>query len=513
MKKTKKNRMQNSYTVLQSKKYINHPLVSVITPVFNNEKTIEKTLKSVMEQSLMPRMEYIVIDDGSKDNSRAILKKFVDEFPNIKVVFLNKNTGTPAYPRNMGIKLSTAPYLTFLDADDWLEKSGLEKLYTILKETNDDYVVGRTIKITSKKKVIVGEHESCKERRSIPPKSIPHIFNHLGPRARMIKSSIIKDHNIQFPEMKFAEDKQFFMEVLTKCNNISTTEETIYYLNRLDENNDSLTKQTNTLAKMNCNKQVINYFKQKELDEEIKKMVFNRLYEFDCFHGLVNRYYKLLPKYPTSMKEKIHGHLKRKAYIVAVKKALKTTSSLDYQITDYFHLPHNRIYYDLFKQKRYKELEAFAKWYNEEKIKKVVVKKDTVYWHSPLAEPYNLVKVPLFAELVNCDYEGGFFRIDIRVKGDHHSTVEKVLFRDRKNTINQVAFSILDYPLPLQRIHIPESFFSPLSKSIYNIYLVYNEYNKVPLQIINPKLRLKKQQTDNHHFYKTKHEQLALKII
>ncbi|MEM5594096.1 hypothetical protein AAHH67_24225 [Niallia circulans] len=54
-------------------------------------------------------------------------------------------------------------------------------------------------------------------KEKYPPASIPHIFHHLGPRARLMKSSIIKQNQIQFPEMKYGEDKQFFMEVLTNC--------------------------------------------------------------------------------------------------------------------------------------------------------------------------------------------------------------------------------------------------------------------------------------------------------
>ena len=503
----------DSYETFQSKKYINEPLVSVITPVFNSEKTIIQTFKSVIQQSIMPKIEYIIIDDGSKDQSRAILKQLVEEHPNVKLILLKKNTGTPAYPRNLGIELANAPYLTFLDADDWLEKTGLEKLYSILKETEDDYVVGRTIKVTTKKMVIAAEHESCKERRSVSPTSIPHIFHHLGPRARMIKSSIIKDHYIRFPEMKYAEDKQFFMEVLTKCKKISTTESIIYYLNRLDENNESLTKQTNALKKMRCNEKVIHYFQQKELDEEMKKMVLNRLYEFDCFQGFMNRYHRFRSNHYSTVQKKMNDLLKRMAYRSSLKKVLKTTSLLDYNIANHFYHPHNRICYELFRQKRYHDLEVFMKWYSEEKSKKHVVKKDTAYFISPLADPYKYVKIPMFAELVNCDYYNGLFRIDIRVTGDDPGTVEKVIFHDRNNLFNQLQYSIIDYEIPLQRINIPETFFSPFSKSVYNIYLVYKEYQKIPLQIANPKLQLKKRQTEKHHFYKTIHDHLALKVL
>ncbi len=502
-----------NFDLYQSENYLNQPLISVITPVYNNEKTIKHTIESVLNQSIMPQIEYIIVDDGSKDQTRSILKTFVKEHPNIKLAFLAKNSGTPAYPRNLGIELSTAPYLTFLDADDWFEKTGLEKLYSVLNETDDDYVVGKTIRVTSNKSAIVAEHESWKERRSIPPTSIPHIFHHLGPRARLMKASIVKDNQIKFPEMKYAEDKQFFMELLTNCKKISTTKAIIYYLNRLDENNESLTKQTNVLNKMHCNRKVIHYFKKKEMDAELKKMIFNRLYEFDCFNGFMNRYHTLGNENTQTFKGKIDEFLKRKAYIATMKKILRTTSSFDYEISDHFHHPYNVVCYQLFQQKRYKDIETLFKWMNQEKNKKHIVKKGTAYWATPLSQPYNYIKVPMYAELVNCEYTNGFFRFDIGIAGDYPEDMEQILFRDRNNMHRQYFFQIEPYEGALKRIMIPEAFFASFRKSVYTIYLSYRDYHKVQLHIPNPKLRLKKRQTDKHHFYKTIHNHLALKVL
>jgi len=504
---------KNRYELIQSENYLSKPLISVITPVFNNEKTIKHTIESVLQQSIMPQIEYIIVDDGSQDQTRAILKKFVSEHPNIKLALLAKNTGTPGYPRNLGIELSSAPYLTFLDSDDWFEKTGLEKLYSVLNETDDDYIVGKTIKVTSKKNAIVGEHESWKERRSIHPTSIPHIFNHLGPRARLIKASIIKKNQIRFPEMKYGEDKQFFMEVLTNCQKISTTESIIYYLNRLDENNESLTKQTNALNKMHCNRKVIHYFKKKEMDDELKRMIFNRLYEFDCFNGFMNRYHTLRSENNQTSKEKIADFLKRKAYISAMKKMIRTTSSLNYEISDHFFHPYNKVCYQLFLQKRYKDIETLFRWINQEKIKKHLLKDGTAYWVTPISPPYNFIKVPMYAELVNCEYTNGFFRFDINIAGDYPKDIEHILFRDRNDIHKQFFFPIERYDGTLRRIMIPEAFFAPFGKSVYTIYLSYRDYHKMQFHIPNPKLRLKKQQTDTHHFYKTIHNHLALKVL
>ena len=144
-------------------------------------------------------------------------------------------------------------------------------------------------RVENKSTKIVGEHESCKERRGIQATSIPHIFQHLGPRSRMMKTSLLRDNNIRYPEMKYAEDKQFFIDVLVATKTISTTTNVIYYLNRLDENDASLTKQTSIMQKMDTNIKVIDYVKAKKLDEKTEKMILNRLYVFDCITRFFNR--------------------------------------------------------------------------------------------------------------------------------------------------------------------------------------------------------------------------------
>ncbi|WP_052948827.1 glycosyltransferase family 2 protein [Mesobacillus campisalis] len=166
--------------------------VSVVTPVYNAEKYLRKTIDSVINQTIgFDHIEYLLVDDCSTDSSRDILLEYSSRYENIIAVFLECNTGTPGQPRNLGIQLSSSEYITFLDADDWLEPNGLEILHNILEETGDDYIVGKTIQLKSDGVKIVGEHESCKERRNVSPYSIPHIFQHLGPRARMVRA---RDH-------------------------------------------------------------------------------------------------------------------------------------------------------------------------------------------------------------------------------------------------------------------------------------------------------------------------------
>lgn len=98
------------------------PLVSVITPMFNSEKYIGQTIRSVLNQTY-DNWEMIIVDDSSTDDSRKLVKKYSDKDKRIKLIELESNFGGPARPRNIGIKHSEGEYIAFLDSDDlWIKE-------------------------------------------------------------------------------------------------------------------------------------------------------------------------------------------------------------------------------------------------------------------------------------------------------------------------------------------------------------------------------------------------------
>lgn len=114
----------------------NTPLISIILPVYNAEKYIERALKSLVNQSYK-NIEILCIDDGSKDNSYNIIKEFKDE--RIKL-FKQENSG-PAKARNVGLSNSKGEYIMFCDADDWYEPNMCELMLETLINQNVDFVV------------------------------------------------------------------------------------------------------------------------------------------------------------------------------------------------------------------------------------------------------------------------------------------------------------------------------------------------------------------------------------
>ena len=118
------------------------PMVSVIMPNFNSGKFISESILSVINQTFS-RLELIIIDDNSTDNSLQIIKKMKNNDKRIKLIKLNSNKG-PGFARNEGLKVALGKYITFLDSDDLWKIDKLEIQIPIMERlsipvTHTDY--------------------------------------------------------------------------------------------------------------------------------------------------------------------------------------------------------------------------------------------------------------------------------------------------------------------------------------------------------------------------------------
>lgn len=112
------------------------PLISVIIPIYNAEKYLKKCLDSVLTQTYL-NIEIILINDGSEDGSKTIIDAYARQDERIQVIHYAQNRGV-SYARNRGIDVSKGEYTIFVDADDYIEKNMLEKLYENLQKNQAD---------------------------------------------------------------------------------------------------------------------------------------------------------------------------------------------------------------------------------------------------------------------------------------------------------------------------------------------------------------------------------------
>ena len=119
-----------------------NPKVSVIIPVYNVEKYIERCARSLLEQSLKD-IEYIFVDDCSPDNSITMLENLLKEYPErqplVKILFHEPNRGL-AYTRQEGVDAAKGEYIIHCDSDDWVEPEMYETMYNIAIKQNADIV-------------------------------------------------------------------------------------------------------------------------------------------------------------------------------------------------------------------------------------------------------------------------------------------------------------------------------------------------------------------------------------
>jgi len=178
--------------------------VSVIVPVYNVEKYLEKCLLSLQEQTLRSTdYEVIIIDDKSSDSSLRIAEKFVKGKSNFKLLRNKKNIGL-GLTRNRGIKNAVGEYIYFIDSDDYLDPVTLEVLYNGAVLRNVDIVTGGFNKISEKGEVLYSTRfdnssEKYNNDRLVMLRNLANLSLSLTAWNRLIRKSIFTENKILFP--------------------------------------------------------------------------------------------------------------------------------------------------------------------------------------------------------------------------------------------------------------------------------------------------------------------------
>lgn len=103
------------------------PDISIIIPIYNTQKYIEKCLRS-LEKQTMKNFEIILVNDGSTDNTEKIIKKYINEHKNLNIIYIKKENEGLASARNCGVKRAKGKYISFLDSDDYLDNNLFQNL-------------------------------------------------------------------------------------------------------------------------------------------------------------------------------------------------------------------------------------------------------------------------------------------------------------------------------------------------------------------------------------------------
>lgn len=242
-------------------------LISIIVPVYNVEKYLEKCIQSVLKQTYK-KFEVIFINDGSTDNSLDILKKYreIDE----RIIIINKvNAGTGA-ARNDGLDRAKGEFISFLDSDDWYEQDYLEKLYKNLKTNNSDVAICnlKVVYENEKKVKNLNIYSFQKINLKEEPKKLLRILEMPVLWNKLYKMEVIRKYRIEFPTLSKGEDVIFLYRFFSNVFNVSKTEENLY--NYIKRNNSATTNEKNILWIYLILEEIEKYVKNySKIDKEI----------------------------------------------------------------------------------------------------------------------------------------------------------------------------------------------------------------------------------------------------
>lgn len=197
-------------------------LVSIIVPVHNSSKYIKSCLDSIINQTYK-KIEIIVIENGSTDNSLEILKSYKDK---IKLEVLKAAGLSKA--RNKGLELSRGEFIAFVDSDDRVNPTMIEELVNNIKENNSDLSCCDINEIHEKTSKEIKRDEY--PRKTITKEEINknYIMFNFAIWNKLYKKEIIEKNEVTFPiDLKY-EDIPFVLKYLTKCNKVSKVNKYLY---------------------------------------------------------------------------------------------------------------------------------------------------------------------------------------------------------------------------------------------------------------------------------------------
>ncbi|MDE6075733.1 MAG: glycosyltransferase family 2 protein [Clostridia bacterium] len=203
-------------------------LISIIIPIFNSDKTLERCLKSAKQQSYS-NIEIIMVNDGSTDNSAAICKQFADEDSRFRYVY-QQNSGVSA-ARNNGLSQCRGEFFTFIDSDDWVEADYCRKMYDKAVEENSDMVlcginyVSDGVKHTQDESAAIEDIISNGHIEHFLPEAKEYAF---GSTWRILFRTA-KLGNMRFDEsLHIYEDLIFLLENVRQADKLSYVNDNLY---------------------------------------------------------------------------------------------------------------------------------------------------------------------------------------------------------------------------------------------------------------------------------------------
>lgn len=215
-------------------------VVSVVVPVYNAEKYLENCIESIINQT-MKDIEIVLVNDGSTDNSGKICKQY--EQKDTRIIYVEQKNQGVSVARNKGKDVATGEYILFVDADDEMDLTMIEKLYSDIQKYNSDIAVCNIQKVKCKDEVKKNKVEDISVCSITQENALKSFFTEskleIGVWNKLFKREIIENINY-YVGRRMNEDKFFSFESIMKAHVITYRNEGLYYYYERD---NSVTKQ------------------------------------------------------------------------------------------------------------------------------------------------------------------------------------------------------------------------------------------------------------------------------
>lgn len=234
--------------------------VSIIVPVYNSEKYLNKCLDSLVNQTL-DNIEIIIVNDGSNDNSQDIINDYINKYPK-KIVSLIKENGGLSSARNYGLLHTTGEYIGFVDSDDFVDINMYKSMYELALKENLDLV-----------ECDFSWLYSTKSKKDIGTKYVSKQSFFVNGRVmacnKLFRASIIQKYNILFPINLRYEDIPFFYELIPYIKKSNIISKPFYnYVQR--ENSIANLQNEKNRDIFTVLENILNFYKGKNLYNDYK---------------------------------------------------------------------------------------------------------------------------------------------------------------------------------------------------------------------------------------------------
>lgn len=263
-------------------------LVSVVIPVYNIEAHLRQCLDSVRAQTL-EEIEVICVDDGSTDQSPAILADYARRDPRFRVI-TQANAG-PGAARNTGMAQADGEYLIFLDSDDWFEPDFLETMVDLARKTRADVTICRAVEFDAATGRELPSEWMLKDQylpgETFAPEEVAeHLFQFTYgmPWDKLYRRGYVVQSGIEFPPLANSEDLAFVFPTLLSAGRIAVTQRVLIHhrVNRHSSVSNSRARQPE--APYQAFQIVKTYLEDQGLMERYEKSFLNWAMEFLVWH-------------------------------------------------------------------------------------------------------------------------------------------------------------------------------------------------------------------------------------